>query len=92
MAANNHYPMTGWQAKAAIVPHTISKVLELGRAVLGSRHKGQDPVPPPSRFLMEYLSSVALSCVSKKTRRWGSTSQWLTFAGRDPIPDAMLNW
>ncbi|MGB9299239.1 MAG: DUF917 domain-containing protein [Anaerolineae bacterium] len=44
MGANNHYPMSGRQAKEAIVPDTISGALELGRAVLRARQQGHDPV------------------------------------------------
>ncbi len=44
MGANNHYPMTGRQAKDSVVPNTISGALELGRAVLRAREEGHDPV------------------------------------------------
>jgi DUF917 family protein len=44
MGANNHYPMTGRQAKDSVVPNTISGALELGRAILGAREEGHDPV------------------------------------------------
>jgi DUF917 family protein len=44
MGANNHYPMSGRQAKGAIVPNTISFALRLGRTVLGARQQGSDPV------------------------------------------------
>jgi len=44
MGANNHYPMSGRQAKEAVVPNTISGALELGRAVLRAREEGDDPV------------------------------------------------
>ena len=44
MGANNHYPMSGRQAKAAVVPNTISHALELGRGVLEARQGVEDPV------------------------------------------------
>lgn len=44
LGANNHYPMTGRQAKRAVVPGTISKALRLGRAVQAAREQGGDPV------------------------------------------------
>jgi hypothetical protein len=44
MGANNHYPMTGAQLKQAVIPHTISQALELGRAVKAARQQGGDPV------------------------------------------------
>jgi len=44
LGANNHYPMTGRQAKEAVVPGTISGALALGRQVLAARAEGQDPV------------------------------------------------
>jgi DUF917 family protein len=44
MGANNHYPMSGRQAKDAVVPKTISLALELGRTVLGARQGGSDPI------------------------------------------------
>jgi DUF917 family protein len=44
MGANNHYPMSGRQAKDSVVPNTISGALELGRAVLRAREEGHDPV------------------------------------------------
>ncbi|MDH4209811.1 MAG: DUF917 domain-containing protein, partial [Anaerolineae bacterium] len=51
MGANNHYPMSGHQAKEAIVPNTISGALKLGRAVLEAREQGHDPVPAAARIL-----------------------------------------
>ena len=44
LGANNHYPMTGLQAKKAVVPGTISGSLRLGRAVLAARSEGRDGV------------------------------------------------
>lgn len=44
LGANNHYPMTGLQAKRAVIPNTISASLDLGRAVLNARNHGEDPV------------------------------------------------
>lgn len=44
LGANNHYPMTGKQAKEAVIPGTISGALRLGRAVLDARKAGRDPV------------------------------------------------
>ncbi|MGB3904698.1 MAG: DUF917 domain-containing protein [Anaerolineae bacterium] len=44
MGANNHYPMTGHQAKEVVVPNTITGAFELGRAVLRARQNGDDPV------------------------------------------------
>jgi len=44
LGANNHYPMTGLQAKRAVIPNTISTSLDLGRAVLSARSHGEDPV------------------------------------------------
>lgn len=44
LGANNHYPMTGLQAKRAVIPNTISASLDLGRAVLNARERGEDPV------------------------------------------------
>ncbi|MGD9048775.1 MAG: DUF917 domain-containing protein [Anaerolineae bacterium] len=44
LGANNHYPMTGRQAKEAVVPGTISGALKLGRQVLAARAEGRDPV------------------------------------------------
>ncbi len=51
MGANNHYPMSGRQAKEAIVPDTISGALELGRAVLRARQNGEDPVATATEVL-----------------------------------------
>lgn len=44
LGANNHYPMTGKQAKEAVVPGTISAALRLGREVLAARMTDRDPV------------------------------------------------
>ena len=44
LGANNHYPMTGRQAKGAVIPGTISGALKLGQAVLAARAAGRDPV------------------------------------------------
>lgn len=44
LGANNHYPMSGSQLKKAVVPRTISKALELGKAVIKARKMNGDPV------------------------------------------------
>ncbi len=44
LGANNHYPMTGLQAKGAIIPGTISAALRLGRAILTARLERRDPI------------------------------------------------
>jgi len=44
MGANNHYPMSGRQAKETVVPNTISGALELGHAVLQAQKEGRDPL------------------------------------------------
>ncbi len=44
LGANNHYPMTGRQAKRAVIPGTISGALRLGQAVLAARAAGKDPI------------------------------------------------
>jgi hypothetical protein len=44
LGANNHYPMTGCQAKMAAIPGTISASLRLGRCVLEARRTGNDAV------------------------------------------------
>jgi DUF917 family protein len=44
MGANNHYPMTGAQLKQAVIPHTITQALELGRKVEAARTQGADPI------------------------------------------------
>lgn len=51
MGANNHYPMTGRQAKDSVVPNTISGALELGREVLRAREQGNDPVAAAAGIL-----------------------------------------
>jgi len=44
MGANSHYPMTGVQLKRSVIPHTLTKALTLGEAVLNARRMGIDPV------------------------------------------------
>lgn len=44
LGANSHYPMTGSQLKKSVVPHTITKALELGEALLRARLAGRNPV------------------------------------------------
>ena len=51
LGANNHYPMTGRQAKEAVVPGTISGALKLGRQVLAARAEGQDPIQAVAKGL-----------------------------------------
>jgi DUF917 family protein len=38
------YPMTGAQARAALVPRTLSAAIAIGQAVAGKRHGGHAPV------------------------------------------------
>ncbi len=49
MGANNHYPMTGAQLKASVIPHTITQALELGRKIWSARQQGGDPVGAVAR-------------------------------------------
>jgi DUF917 family protein len=51
LGANNHYPMTGRQAKEAVIPDTISGALKLGRKVLAARAEGRDPVDAVAKAL-----------------------------------------
>jgi hypothetical protein len=51
MGANNHYPMTGAQLKQAVIPHTITQALELGRAVRAARQQGTDPAAAVAEHL-----------------------------------------
>ena len=51
LGANNHYPMTGRQAKGAVIPGTISTALRLGRAILEARVAGRDPIETISALL-----------------------------------------
>jgi DUF917 family protein len=51
LGANNHYPMTGRQAKEAVVPATISGALELGRQVLAARAEDRDPIDAVAKTL-----------------------------------------
>lgn len=44
MGANNHYPMTGAQLKAAVIPNTITLAIQVGRNLLVARQQGGDPV------------------------------------------------
>jgi DUF917 family protein len=44
MGANSHYPMTGAQLKASVVPGTITKALRLGEKLLEVRGSGKDPI------------------------------------------------
>lgn len=51
LGANNHYPMTGRQAKDAVIPNTVSGALELGCQVLAARAEGRDPVQTVAKAL-----------------------------------------
>lgn len=44
MGANNHYPMDGKRLRASVIPKTITKALDLGRAVLKARAEHQSPI------------------------------------------------
>jgi len=44
MGANNHYPMSGAEAKRAVVPKTITRALEIGAALARARSEGRNPV------------------------------------------------
>jgi len=51
MGANNHYPMSGSQVKAAVIPHTITKAMEIGQRILSARREGRDPVSAVAKAL-----------------------------------------
>jgi hypothetical protein len=53
--ANNHYPMNGKQLKSAVIPHTITGALNLGRAVIKARETGEDPVQVAVKSLNGHL-------------------------------------
>jgi DUF917 family protein len=44
MGANSHYPMDGRTLKSSVIPRTITKALELGRALLQARERGDPPL------------------------------------------------
>jgi len=44
LGANNHYPMSGAEAKRTSVPGTFSRALALGWAVQAARAGGKDPI------------------------------------------------
>ncbi|MGI9950758.1 DUF917 domain-containing protein [Moorellaceae bacterium AZ2] len=44
MGANTHYPMNGKQLKECVVPRTISKAMDIGRAILSAKEAKADPV------------------------------------------------
>ncbi|HSW10265.1 MAG TPA: DUF917 domain-containing protein [Bacillota bacterium] len=56
MGANNHYPMTGKQLKASVIPDTSSLALALGRTIMAARQSGRDP----RRAAMAALGGVDL--------------------------------
>jgi DUF917 family protein len=44
MGANSHYPMSGLQMKKSVIPNTLTKSVELGKALQLARKQGADPV------------------------------------------------
>lgn len=57
LGANNHYPMSGVQAKSAVIPNTITASLEIGRAVIRAREQGDNPV----NVVAEYVGGALLA-------------------------------
>ena len=55
LGGNSHYPMSGRQLKAAVVPNTISHALRIGQAVLQARQRGEDPVAAAVQALEGHL-------------------------------------
>jgi DUF917 family protein len=83
LGANNHYPMTGRQAKEAVVPGTISGALELGRKVLTARAEGRDPVQAVAKALDGLLLFTGTVSFLAEEERMGFYFTVATLAGMD---------
>jgi DUF917 family protein len=57
------YPMTGAQARGAIVPKTLSAAIAIGQAVAGKRHAGKAPVQRLMAALRELPLYGDAACV-----------------------------
>jgi DUF917 family protein len=87
LGANNHYPMTGRQAKEAVVPGTISGALKLGRQVLAARAEGRDPVQTVARALDGALLFAGAVVALAEEERTGFYFTVATLAGTGPWTD-----
>jgi len=83
LGANNHYPMTGRQAKEAVVPGTISGALELGRQVLAARAEGRDPVQAAAAALGGVLLFAGTVASLAEEEKMGFYFTVATLAGSD---------
>jgi DUF917 family protein len=81
LGANNHYPMTGRQAKEAVVPGTISGALKLGRQVLAARADGRDPVQTVATALEGVLLFAGTVVALAEEERMGFYFTVATLAG-----------
>ncbi len=81
LGANNHYPMTGRQAKEAVVPGTISGALKLGRQVLTARAEGRDPVQTVATVLEGALLFAGTVVTLAEEERMGFYFTVATLAG-----------
>lgn len=55
MGANNHYPMSGADAKRAVLPGTVTGAIELGSKLLTARKHGRDAVETVREHTAAYV-------------------------------------
>lgn len=87
LGANNHYAMTGRQAKEAVVPGTISGALELGRQVLAARAEGLEPVQTVATALDGVLLFAGTVASLVEDEKMGFYFTVATLAGTDQWTD-----
>jgi DUF917 family protein len=84
LGANNHYPMTGKQAKQAVIPNTISGALRLGRSVLNARQESRDPIAAIEEALGGRLLHVGEITAMREEESLGFYFTTASIAGHGP--------
>jgi hypothetical protein len=83
MGANTHYPMTGAQLKQAVIPHTITQALALGRVVEAARRDGADPIAVVSEHLGAWYQFHGRVITLREEEHLGFYYTTVTVEGRD---------
>lgn len=84
LGANNHYPMTGEQAKQAVIPNTISGALRLGCSVLNARQEDRDPIAAIEEALGGKLLHVGEITAMREEESLGFYFTTASITGRGP--------
>jgi hypothetical protein len=82
MGASSHYPMTGAQLRRAVIPHTITQAVQLGRRVWVARQQGSDPMAAAAETMGCHESFYGRVTALSEELQFGSYFTTVTLEGQ----------